>query len=139
MPSSAATAPGHDGNKFVERLPQWTRDQQRVFNEVMPLAAERCGIKDLAWIAEASRYNFTRYLANASRQFSPDVEARIPVVALFQPWADSLDPSPNNPAQIALRAFAEGKVTRTSLPLTRRLKNHLRPLYQRFHALLRRS
>jgi Glycosyl transferase family 2 len=130
---------GHDGNKFVERLPKWTRDQQRVFNEVMPLAAERCGIKDLAWIAEASRYNYTRYLANASRQFDPSPEPRIPVVALFKPWADSLSTHPFDPAQVALRAFAEGKITQTSLPLTRRLKNQLRPIYQRFHALLRRS
>jgi glycosyltransferase involved in cell wall biosynthesis len=130
---------GHDGNKFVERLPQWTRDQQRVFNEVMPLAAERCGIKDLTWIREASRYNFTRYLANASREFPPNTEARIPVVALFQTWADSLNPNSADPAQTALRAFAEGKITQTSLPLTRRLKNKLRPMYQKFHSLLRRS
>ena len=130
---------GHDGNKFVERLPKWTRDQQRVFNEVMPLAAERCGIKDLAWIAEASRYNYTRYLANASREFPPNVEARIPVVALFQPWVDSLSTHPFDPAQVALRAFAEGKITQTSIPLHRRLKNKLRPMYQKFHSLLRRS
>jgi glycosyltransferase involved in cell wall biosynthesis len=130
---------GHDGNKFVERLPQWTRDQQRVFNEVMPLAAVRCGIKDLAWITEASRYNFTRYLANASRQFAPSPELRVPVVALFQPWADSLSTNPTDPAQATLRAFAQGKLTRTSLPLHRRLKNKLRPLYQRFHSHLRRS
>jgi hypothetical protein len=105
----------------------------------MPLAAERCGIKDLTWIREASRYNFTRYLANASREFPPNTEARIPVVALFQTWADSLNPNSADPAQTALRAFAEGKITQTSLPLTRRLKNKLRPMYQKFHSLLRRS
>ena len=105
----------------------------------MPLAAERCGIKDLTWIREASRYNYTRYLANASREFPPSTEARIPVVALFQPWADSLSTHPFDPAQTALRAFADGKITQTSLPLTRRLKNKLRPMYQKFHSLLRRS
>jgi glycosyltransferase involved in cell wall biosynthesis len=130
---------GHDGNKFVERLPQWTRDQQRVFSQVLPLAAERCGIKDLAWIGEACRYNFTRYLAKASQVFPAAAETREPVAALFQPWADSLNPHPADPAQAALRAFADGKITQTSLPVTRRLKNKLRPVYQKFHALLRRS
>ena len=119
---------GHDGNKFVERLPQWTRDQQRVFSQVMPLAAERCGIKDLSWIAKASRYNFTRYVANASRQFDPSPELRVPVVALFQPWASlAASTSPVDPRR-SPRAFARGEsVTTPHLPSHRRIKTTLRP------------
>jgi glycosyltransferase involved in cell wall biosynthesis len=128
---------GHDGNKNRDRLPMWTRDQHRVFTEVMPLAAERCGLKDLTWITEASRYNFIRYLARASVEFSP--HERPAVVALFQPWLDSFATTPADPAQIALRDFAAGKVTKTSLPLSLRVKNVLRPMYQKLHYLLRRS
>jgi glycosyltransferase involved in cell wall biosynthesis len=128
---------GHDGNKFRDRLPMWTRDQRRVFTQVMPLAAERCGLKDQSWISEASRYNFTRYVARASREFTP--EERPSIVALFQPWADSFSTGPSDPAQTALRDFAAGKVTKTSLPVSRRVKNLLQPMYQKLHYLLRRS
>ncbi len=69
---------GHDGNKFRDRLPMWTRDQQRIFAEVMPLAAQRAGMTDLSWIPAASHYNFTRYLATASRQFALDPATRAP-------------------------------------------------------------
>jgi glycosyltransferase involved in cell wall biosynthesis len=124
---------GHDGNKFRDRLGMWTRDQQRIFTEVMPLAAQRCGMKDLAWIEAASRYNFTRYLARASREFTPNPETRAPIVTLFQPWADTLN------SHALLKAFADGAITRTSIPLTRRAKTFLRPVFQRFHGLLHRS
>jgi glycosyltransferase involved in cell wall biosynthesis len=124
---------GHDGNKFRDRLPMWTRDQQRVFAEVMPLAAERCGMKNVSWIEAASRYNFTRYLARASREFAPDAETRAPITLLFETWADSVG------GHALLKSFAEGAVTRTSIPLSRRAKTLLRPVFQRFHNLLRRG
>ena len=130
---------GHDGNKFRERLPMWTRDQQRIFGEVMPLAAQRCGMQDLSWISEASRYNYTRYLARASREFDPDPEVREPIVALFQPWANTLEPTGDGPSHAALHAFSAGAVTQTSIPFTRRIKTFFRPVFQRFHTLLRRS
>ncbi|CAN5709900.1 hypothetical protein BH10ACI4_BH10ACI4_35970 [soil metagenome] len=129
---------GHDGNKFRDRLPQWIRDQQRIFRHVIPLAAQRCGMSDPEWIEEASAYNFTRYLARASREFP--AEERVSVTSLFQPWADSLeDPRIRAAAHIALLAFAAGAITRTSIPLSRRAKTLLRPAFQRFHGLLRRS
>jgi hypothetical protein len=124
---------GHDGTKFRDRLGMWTRDQQRIFTEVMPLAAQSCGMKDVAWIDAASRYNFTRYLARASREFAPDAETRASIVPLFQAWADSLD------SHTLLKAFAEGAITRTSIPLSRRAKTLLRPIFQRFHSRLRRG
>jgi glycosyltransferase involved in cell wall biosynthesis len=125
---------GHSGNKFRDRLPMWTRDQQRVFRDVMPLAAERCGLTDLRWIQESNRYNFLRYLARASHEFAPN--EREPIVPLFRSWADSLD---SNAGRAPLEAFANGAVVPTSLPLSRRLKNVVRPLLQRFHNVTRRS
>jgi glycosyltransferase involved in cell wall biosynthesis len=125
---------GHGGNKFRDRLPMWTRDQQRVFREVIPLAAERCGLTDLGWIQEANRYNFLRYLSRASHEFGPD--ERELIVPLFRPWADSLDSSAGS---APLEAFANGAVVPTSLPLSVRLKNVVRPLLQRFHVITRRS
>ena len=127
---------GHDGNKFRDRIVMWTRDQARVFHEVIPLAATRCGIKDLAWIQEASRYNLIRYLANASRQFGPD--ERAPITPAFQAWADTLPTALAQTCRVPIQAFAAGEVTRTSLPLSRRIKNILRPVSQRLHTVLRR-
>ena len=128
----------HDGDKFRDRLPMWTRDMQRIFGEVIPLAATRCGMTDLGWIEAASLYNYTRYLAKASREFTPNSEARQPVAALFQPWANTFSPQHSTAAHTALRAFSAGEITRTSLSLSRRTKNLLRPVFQRFHTLLRR-
>jgi hypothetical protein len=62
-----------------------TRDQQRIFTEVMPLAAQRCGMKDVAWIDAASRYNFTRYLARASRESAPTPRPAPPSSPSFKP------------------------------------------------------
>jgi hypothetical protein len=92
---------------------------------------------DLTWISDASRYNFIHYLARASREFAP--HERQPVIAHFQTWADSLAPEHSAEAAAALRAFAAGEVTRTSIPFTRRAKTFLKPVFQRFHTILRRS
>jgi glycosyltransferase involved in cell wall biosynthesis len=134
---------GHDGNKYRDRIPMWSRDMQRVFTEVIPLAAQRCGMtsqKDRAWIDSANTYNYTRYLARGSREYDPTPEARVDIVPLFHAWADSiLSPIARASAHTALQAFALGQVTQTSIPPLRRLKTHLRPLLQRFHSILRRS
>jgi Glycosyl transferase family 2 len=127
---------GHEGNKFRQRLPMWARDQQRIFAEVMPLAATRCGLTDLGWIQEASCYNLIRYIATASRNFAPD--ERTPITPLFETWADTLPTALAQSCRAPIQAFADGEVTRTSLPLSRRAKNLLRPLFQRFHTVLRR-
>jgi glycosyltransferase involved in cell wall biosynthesis len=128
---------GHDGNKNRDRVAVWTHDQRLVFTEVMPLAAQRCGMTDQSWIGDANRYNFIRYLARASREFAP--HEREPVIAYFQTWANSLPPEHSAEAAAALRAFAAGEVTRTSIPFTRRAKTFLKPVFQRFHTILRRS
>ena len=134
---------GHDGNKYRDRIPMWTRDMQRVFTQVIPCAAQRCGLtteKDLLWIDAANVYNYTRYLARGSREYDPTPEARTDIVPLFHAWAESiLSPTARATAQTALQAFAKGQVTQTSIPTLRRLKTHLRPLLQRFHSILRRS
>ncbi len=75
---------GHDGDKFRNRLGMWLRDEQRMFYEVMPFAADR-----LKWRIDLDRqgqpHNFTRYLASACHEYSPSERAGI--VPLFQSWA----------------------------------------------------
>lgn len=114
---------GHDGNKFRTRCGMWVRDERRMFGEVIPLAAERLGIKDLGWISEASRANLRRYLAGASEEFRP--EERSVLLSDFAPWAESIG------EELMLQRFGAGDTIRQPIgpkALARRL---LRPLAQR--------
>ena len=122
---------GHDGNKFRERLGMWVEDQQRIFAEVMPLAARRAGMTDTRWIGEASRYNFLRYLAKACEEFG--LEERAGLVPVFAGWAEAVGEGG------ALRRFAVGKRIATPIPFSRRMKTRLRPLLQRVLGGLRRG
>lgn len=125
---------GHDGNKFRDRFGMWVRDEQRMFAHVFPIAAERMGMrsaKECAWIAEASRANFLRYLTAASKEFAPG--ERTPLLADLRPWAASVG------ASSLLSRFAAGE--RVSEPV--RLGNVARQLFRPFvhrvaHALARR-
>ena len=121
---------GHGGDKYRDRLPLWVRDQQRIFAEVLPLAAQRLHMTDTAWIAEASRYNLVRYLAHACEHFAP--AERAVVVPLFAPWAASIG------AEAPLAAFARGETIATPRTLATRIKTRLRPLIHGVLGTLRR-
>jgi hypothetical protein len=125
---------GHDGNKFRTRFGMWVRDEQRMFGQVLPLAAERLGMrthKQRAWIAEASHANFLRYLTAASKEFA--AEERTPLLADLGPWAASVGES------AALNRFAAGERV-TQRPRAGDVLRHLlRPMVHRIaHSLARR-
>jgi glycosyltransferase involved in cell wall biosynthesis len=122
---------GHDGNKFRKRLGMWVRDEQRMFYEVMPLAAERAGLADRSWIAEASRENYMRYLASASREFAPHERAEI--APLFECWAARVGGEPE------LRGFAAGESVKLPVSLIQRGKRLVRPLAQQLYARMRKA
>jgi hypothetical protein len=115
---------GHDGDKYRRRLGMWIRDEMRMFSEVIPLAAGRAGMSDVAWIGEAERANFLRYLAAASRTFLPS--ERAPVVPLFQAWAGRTE------GRELLNRFALGDAITMPQSLLGRAKALLRPFAQRF-------
>ena len=121
---------GHDGNKFRKRAGMWIRDEQRMFSDVMPRAAERAHMTDTAWIAKASRDNFIRYLASASKEFS--TEERTEIVPLFEGWA----------AQVAgereLKTFAAGGKVALPMTIFQRGKQIVRPTAQQIYARLRK-
>jgi glycosyltransferase involved in cell wall biosynthesis len=114
---------GHDGDKYRRRLGMWIRDEMRIFSEVMPLAAKRAGVADTAWIDDAQRSNFRRYLASASRTFAPS--ERHEIVPLFQRWTDLLG------EQALLERFKMGLKIVESASLAKRAKALVRPLAQR--------
>jgi hypothetical protein len=125
---------GHDGNKFRTRFGMWVRDEQRMFGQVLPAAAERMGQRSLrqrGWIAEASRANFLRYLTAASKEFAP--EERTPLLADLRPWAASVGEA------AALSRFAAGEQVRERVSVSRLARRLLRPLVHRVaHTLARR-
>jgi glycosyltransferase involved in cell wall biosynthesis len=119
---------GHDGNKFRDRFARWVRDEQRMFYDVMPLAARRAGMKDLSWIDDASRANFLRYVGSAYDEFA--VPERLALIPLLQPWADRVD------GQSILDSFVANHPLPPSFgDVVQRCKQMIRPLAQRAHAL----
>jgi glycosyltransferase involved in cell wall biosynthesis len=121
---------GHDGNKFRNRNAMWIRDEERMFYEVMPLAAERAGMTDRAWIDVASRENFLRYLVAASEEFTAEEKPQI--ATHFQSWATRVN------GQELLQDFAAGKTISANLGVVERGKNFIRPLAQRLYGLRNR-
>lgn len=120
---------GHDGNKLRKRIGMWLRDEQRMFYEVFPLAAERARIADRSWIDEASRSNFLRFLASASREFAPSERAEI--TPLFQSWAARVS------GEEQLRVFSEGGSVTAPVTPMQRVKKLVRPFAQTLNARLR--
>jgi len=121
---------GHDGNKFRTRFGMWVRDEERMFSEVFPLAADRAGMTThdaRAWIAEASRAN----LSSASDEFAPAERAEI--VPMLERWAVS------SGCQPMLLAFAAGKRIRRPRNLVHQVKDVLRPLAQKIVSTVRRG
>ena len=121
---------GHDGDRFKRRLAMWVRDEQRIFAEVIPLAAKRMGMTNITWIAEASRANFERYLGAAARDFKPD--ERGSVTETFMPWAASVG------GEALLENFRLGGSVASPETLTQRLRSTIRPLAQEILGRLRR-
>jgi glycosyltransferase involved in cell wall biosynthesis len=121
---------GHDGNKFRNRIGMWLRDEERMFYEVMPLAAERAKMADRSWIDEASRKNFLRYLAGASDEFSAD--ERPAIALLFNSWASRLG------TEALVKSFAEGQSIAAPVSLSERGVNLVRPFAKKLTARLRR-
>jgi glycosyltransferase involved in cell wall biosynthesis len=114
---------GHDGNKLRSRIGMWLRDEQRMFYEVFPLAAERAKMKDLSWIEASSKSNFVRYLASASKEWAP--QERDEITPLFQTWAVRTG------NEALLKKFAAGESITSPFSLLRRGKNMLRPVVQK--------
>lgn len=122
---------GHDGNKFRTRFGLWVRDELRMFTEVLPLAAQRMKMRDQRWLGAASRANFLRYLAAASKEFAP--EERTALLADLRPWAASVGEIS------ALSRFADGEQVRGRVTLRDAARVLLRPLVHRVaHVLARR-
>lgn len=121
---------GHDGNKLRARIAMWLRDEQRMFYEVFPLAAERAKMKDRSWIEEASKSNFLRYLDAASKEFTP--QERAGITPLFQTWAVRTS------NEALLNKFAAGESITAPVSLLRRGKKLLRPLVQKLQHARRR-
>lgn len=123
---------GHDGNKFRRRTAMWVRDEQRMFSQVFPRAAEELQMKDTAWIAEASRANFRRYIVAASKEFAP--EEREELLQVFAPWAESVG------EQRLLQEFREGRRLRPSVSIGQAVRHLLRPIAHRVaHAFAAKS
>ena len=122
---------GHDGDKFRKRLAMWIRDEERMTDEVFPLAAQRAGIEDTTWIAASSRENFLRYLTSAQNKLLP--EERADVVPLFESWARKTG------SEDLLRAFADGRpLPRSMRSVLNQGKNLVRPLAQKLQAAMQR-
>jgi glycosyltransferase involved in cell wall biosynthesis len=121
---------GHDGNKFRKRIGMWIRDEQRMFYEVMPLAAERMKMKDRSWIDKASRKNFLRYLSSASEEFT--AEERAEIAPLFDSWAKRVD------AEALVKDFATGKIITAPINITDLGLAYLRPFAKKIVARIRR-
>src|SRR5665213_151561 len=121
---------GHDGNKFRKRIGQWIRDEQRMFYEVFPQAADRAQLTDRTWIDEASRANCIRYMASASEEFKPDERAES--ATLFEPWASRTG------AKALLKVFAEGGTVQVPTTLIESAKKLARPFAHKLYAGLRR-
>jgi glycosyltransferase involved in cell wall biosynthesis len=122
---------GHDGDKFLQRLPLWLSDEQHMFDEVFPLACGRANMPDRSWIAKASRDNFLRYLASASAKYAP--EERDPIAPLFVAWADRVG------ERAQLDRFAAGERIALQQTLPKRMKKALRPIAQNLYGRLHRS
>jgi glycosyltransferase involved in cell wall biosynthesis len=121
---------GHDGNKFRSRFGMWIRDEQRMFYDVMPLAAQRAGMTDTAWIDKASRANFLRYVTAAYDEFAPSERAAL--YPILEPWAQRVSGQP------ILESFVADHPLPFSLGnAVERGKQMLRPFAQKMHAALR--
>ncbi len=122
---------GHEGDKFRRRIRMWLRDELRMFQEVMPLAAERARLKERLWISEASRENLQRYFAAASEKLTP--EERQAALPEFTAWAESAGETN------LLRRFVAGETIRSKVTPRDLARQLLRPLAQRLaHSLVRR-
>lgn len=121
---------GHDGNKFRNRFGMWIRDEQRMFYDVMPLAAQRAQIKDTGWIDKASRANFLRYVTAAYDEFAPSERAALQPI--LEPWAKRVHGQP------ILESFLADRPLPVSLNnIVERGKQMVRPFAQKMHATLR--
>ena len=111
-----------DQREKYGRLGMWIRDQQRIFTEVMPLAAKRASLADTSFIARAEHANFLRYLASASRKFTPAQRAE--PTLLFADWAAAVG------QQALLQRFTNGETIKEPTPLSKKIRTALRPLAQ---------
>jgi glycosyltransferase involved in cell wall biosynthesis len=121
---------GHDGNKFRKRIDMWVRDEQRMFYDVMPLAAQRAGMKDTSWIDKASRTNFLRYVTAAYDEFA--LSERAALTPIFEPWAKRVD------GESILKSFLADRPLPVSFSnIVGRGKQMVRPFAQKMFAALR--
>ena len=124
----------HPTDKFRLRLGMWIRDEQRITAEVLPLAAKCAGLttpESCAWIGEAGRSNFARYLAAASEKFAP--EERSQATEHFAPWAAQTG------SEALLAGFVAGEKIAPDLSLVEKAKALARPLAHKLYAGLRRA
>lgn len=121
----------HASDKYRQRIGMWLRDEERMFYEVMPLAAKRAGMTDLTWIDKASRKNFLKQIVAADKQFS--LEERRRLAPLFASWAARVH------EEKLLAQFASGEQIASPLGWIDRAKNFARPIAHKLHAGLRRG
>jgi glycosyltransferase involved in cell wall biosynthesis len=123
---------GHGDNKFRNRFGMWVRDEQRMFYDVMPLAAQRVGMKDTTWIDKASRTNFLRYIAAAYDEFAPMERAAL--FSILEPWAKRVD------GLTILESFLADRPLPASFSnVIERGKQIVRPFAQKIHVALRNA
>ncbi len=121
----------HPGDKYRQRIAMWLRDEERMFYEVMPLAAKRAGMKDFSWIDQASRKNFLKQLYAAGKHLS--VEERVNLAPQFSSWAARVH------EEKQLARFAAGKQIQRPLEWLERIKDFLRPIAHKLHSGLHRG
>jgi glycosyltransferase involved in cell wall biosynthesis len=121
----------HASDKYRQRIGMWLRDEERMFYEVMPLAAKRAGMKDISWIDQASRKNFLKQLYAAGQNLS--AEERTKLAPLFASWAARVY------GEKLLAQFASGEQIAGPLGWMERAKDFARPVANRLYAGLRRG
>lgn len=107
-------------DKFRRRLGMWIRDEVRIFTEVIPQAAARCGMPDTDWVPKASAANFLRYLSSASDQVPP--AERAAVAPDFTAWATLVG------GEALLQRFTNGERIIRPRSFKERSRDALRPL-----------
>ena len=118
-------------DKFRQRVGMWVRDEQRIFGDVLPLAAQRLNMADTAWIGVQSRKNFRRYIASASERYAP--EERGEIAPLFRDWAESTG------SEKLLETFAAGGAIAQEGGVVKRMKDAIRPTARKVRAHFQRG
>jgi GT2 family glycosyltransferase len=115
---------GHQPGVIRARHHIHLREMHTIYSDLMPRATRSAGLGVPSWIGKASRTQFRRFLAGASREFDPS--DRGPLIEAMRPWAESVG------EQELFRRFERGDRIRAVdwpglvRPLVRRLVARIR-------------